>query len=71
MKRHSGTELERFLVAMDDALNERAPVIVIGGSALILGYGVFAATSDIDVFGGDIDAVSAPDAIQVAARRAR
>ncbi len=48
LTRFDTAEIVRFLVALDDALASRLRVVVIGGSALALGYGVAAATSDVD-----------------------
>jgi hypothetical protein len=50
LRRFDAAELKRFLVALDEALQIRVQVIVIGGSALALGYGVAAATSDVDTY---------------------
>lgn len=52
VKRHNAAELKRFLVAVDRALTRRVSLIVIGGSALSLGYGVTSVTTDIDTYGG-------------------
>lgn len=52
LKRHEAAELERFLVAVDRALTRRVSLIVIGGSALSLGYGITSVTTDIDIYGG-------------------
>lgn len=52
LKRHEAAELERFLVAVDRALTRRVSIIVIGGSALSLGYGINSVTTDIDTYGG-------------------
>ncbi|MBX3021218.1 MAG: hypothetical protein KF799_06020 [Bdellovibrionales bacterium] len=41
-------QLEKFLLALDSVLDEEASVIVIGGTAVILGYGIERGTTDID-----------------------
>ncbi len=43
-------ELERFLMAIDQALGQPVEVIVIGGTAAALHYGVTRATHDIDTW---------------------
>jgi hypothetical protein len=43
-------ELRRFLAAMDRALRRRAEVVVIGGAAAALEYGVVSGTRDIDTW---------------------
>jgi hypothetical protein len=50
MKRHGRADIERFLVAVDSAMEERAAVLVIGGAAAIIHYGAESPTSDIDTF---------------------
>jgi hypothetical protein len=55
--------LRRF----DAALDEQVPVIVIGGSALALAYGVAAATGDVDTYESRTDLLAAA---AEAARRA-
>lgn len=42
--------MTRFLTALDKALRKPATLVVIGGSALVLGYGGTASTSDIDTY---------------------
>lgn len=44
----AATELERFLDAVDGALSRRVFVILIGGGAAALGYGVRSGTKDLD-----------------------
>jgi hypothetical protein len=48
MPRFEVPELERFLLAIDGELSRRVFVIVIGGGAAALGYGVRIGTKDID-----------------------
>jgi hypothetical protein len=48
LRRFEPAELEQFLRAIDAELTERTFVIVIGGGAAALGYGVRSATKDID-----------------------
>ncbi|MBN1959848.1 MAG: hypothetical protein JW841_02775 [Deltaproteobacteria bacterium] len=50
MKRYVAQELNRFLLAIDDALLKPITVIVIGGSAATIAYGVDYATQDIDTW---------------------
>jgi hypothetical protein len=50
MKTFLRQELERFLTAVDDALDQSFEVVVIGGSAAALHYGVARATHDIDTW---------------------
>jgi hypothetical protein len=46
-------DLRRFLEAMDAALTECVPILIIGGSAAALGYDVDTTTRDIDTLGLD------------------
>ena len=55
LPRFDAAEMKRFLVALDDALDSRVRIVVIGGSALSIGYGVAAATNDIDTYESRID----------------
>jgi hypothetical protein len=48
LSRFEPIELERFLTAVDAALPTRVFVILIGGGAAALGYGVRSATKDLD-----------------------
>jgi hypothetical protein len=50
MRRFIKDELERFLGAVDQALVQPVEVIVIGGTAAALHYGVTRATHDIDTW---------------------
>ena len=50
MKTFLRQELERFLTAVDDALEQSFEVVVIGGSAAALHYGVSRATHEIDTW---------------------
>jgi len=58
LRRHDAAELRRFLTAIDAALALPASIVVIGGSALALGHGVAAATSDIDTYESRLDAIA-------------
>jgi hypothetical protein len=58
-------QLERFLEAVDAALDEPVEVVVIGGSAAALHYGVARATRDIDTW------TNVEAALAAAADRAR
>ncbi len=57
LRRYAPDELIRFLTALDASLHKPAKLTVIGGSALALGYGGSAATSDIDTYESELDAV--------------
>ncbi len=50
MKRFLRQQLQQFLEAVDAALDHPVEVVVIGGSAAALHYGVAAATGDIDTW---------------------
>jgi len=50
MRVYTPAELRRFLAAMDRALERRAEVVVIGGAAAALAYGVAGGTRDIDTW---------------------
>src|SRR5688500_6263488 len=50
MRKFTAQELRRFLVAVDGALKGPAEVVVIGGSAAALRYGVTSTTKDVDTF---------------------
>ena len=50
MRRYRRDEIEQFLTAVDAALSQPARVVVIGGSAAALHYGVTRATHDIDTW---------------------
>lgn len=65
MKTFLRQELERFLTAVDEALDQSFEVVVIGGSAAALHYGVARATHDIDTW------TNVGAALAAAAERAR
>ena len=48
--RHRPQELERFVEAIVAALPEPASILVIGGAAAALAYGVTRPTNDLDTF---------------------
>jgi hypothetical protein len=50
MKRHGRADIERFLRAVDAALEERASILLIGGAAAMVHYGAERPTHDIDTF---------------------
>lgn len=50
MRRFAPPELVRFLVAIDQALSRPVDVIIIGGTAAALHYGVSRATQDVDTW---------------------
>jgi hypothetical protein len=59
LRRYRRYEIEQFLTAVDAALSQPARVVIIGGSAAMLRYGVTRATHDIDTWGavrGDLAA---------------
>jgi uncharacterized nucleotidyltransferase DUF6036 len=64
-RRHDSADLRRFLRAVDDALGAPVSILVIGGSSLLLAYGVASATHDIDTYD------SPTDLLADAAERAR
>lgn len=65
MRVYTPTELRRFLAAMDRALERPAVVVVIGGAAAAIEYGVASGTRDIDTW------TRVHEALAVAAERAR
>ncbi|MBN1770308.1 MAG: hypothetical protein JXB32_03525 [Deltaproteobacteria bacterium] len=65
LRRFDATELRRFLAAIDASLPGRARVVLLGGSALAVGYQLDTGTTDIDTWETDLAAV------QPAAERAR
>lgn len=50
LKRHGRAEIERFVIAIDAAIEEPTAVLVIGGAAAIIHYGAESPTHDIDTF---------------------
>lgn len=64
LRYYSPEELSEFLIAIDERLSSREKLLVIGGGAIALGYGV-GLTQDIDTF------YSVSPAIERAAERAR
>ncbi len=50
MRVYTPEELRRFLVGVDAALDRQAEVVVIGGAAAALEYGVVTGTRDIDTW---------------------
>lgn len=65
MRTFSGPELRRFLAAVDEVLEERVEVVVIGGAAAAIQYGVAVATTDIDTWS------VVPPQLEAAVERAR
>lgn len=63
--RFEAEELRRFLTAVDRHLERPAALIVIGGSACALGYGVALGTNDVDTYN------SVDESLLAAAERAR
>lgn len=57
--RHGSEDLRRFLVALDSHLTAPAEMVVIGGSAIALGYGVEQTTNDVDTFETDLTHINA------------
>lgn len=49
-KRHGRANIERFVAALDAAIEEPTAVLVIGGAAAIIHYGAESPTHDIDTF---------------------
>src|SRR5687768_7322683 len=60
-RRYSAAELRIFLAAVDQFLTAPVRLILIGGSALILGYGVADVTKDVDTFNEEV--LSIPEAL--------
>ncbi len=52
MKTYSKDEIEKFLLAIDENLNKRFDLIIIGGTAAALAYHVNRFTKDIDTVNG-------------------
>jgi len=50
MKAYTPAELRRFLAAVDRALEHPAEVVIIGGAAAAIAYGVASGTRDIDTW---------------------
>lgn len=50
MRSYLRADLERFLRAVDGALGRRVEVVVIGGAAAVIHYGVAGGTRDIDTW---------------------
>jgi len=65
MRVYTPTELRRYLAAMDQALERPTEVVVIGGAAAAIEYGVASGTRDIDTW------TRVHEALAVAADRAR
>jgi hypothetical protein len=55
LRRFDAAELRTFLLAIDHELSIPATIILIGGSALSLGYGTATTTSDIDTYASMLD----------------
>ena len=67
MRRFEAKELRRFLQAVDDQLSEPHTLLIIGGSAALLAYGVQRVTKDIDTWDDTYRAItSSLDAARVA-----
>jgi hypothetical protein len=65
MRVYTPRELRRFLAAVDRAIEHPVEVVIIGGAAAALGYGVTSGTRDIDTW------TRVREDLAVAARRAR
>ena len=59
-------ELVKFLQAVDRNLANPTSVLIVGGSAAMLGYGARVRTSDIDLFESDSDAGRFEEASEIA-----
>lgn len=66
-REYSRQELAEFFEAVDECLEQPARLILVGGSAVILAYGVTTTTEDIDTFNTSTAALDA--AIQRACER--
>ena len=58
-KEYSRDELQRFFDAVDECLAEPAKIVIVGGSAVILAYGITTTTEDIDTFSNSTKALEA------------
>ena len=67
VRRFGPAELERFLTAVDAQLAEPAEIILIGGGAAAVGFGVDVGTQDLDTFNSTTAAL---DAAAAAAQQA-
>jgi hypothetical protein len=65
VRRFGPAELERFLTAVDAHLTDPVEIILIGGGAAAVGFGVDVGTQDLDTF------TSIPATLEAAVRRAR
>ena len=65
MRVYTPDELRRFLEGVDGALHGKAVVVVIGGAAAAIEYGVATGTRDIDIW------TSVQNDVMVAVERAR
>ena len=59
VRRFGPAELERFLTAVDAHLAEPAEIILIGGGAAAVGFGVDVGTQDLDTFNSTTAALDA------------
>lgn len=59
MKRFGQNELSKFLESLDRHLEQPREIILIGGAAASLGYGINRTTSDIDILEGIADLIEA------------
>jgi hypothetical protein len=57
LRRFDAAELRRFLAAIDACLDGPARVVLVGGSALAIGYEVGVGTLDVDTWETDLDAI--------------
>ena len=64
MRKFKGDELRRFLRAVDGHLSSPFQLIVIGGSAALLGYGIDRVTQDIDTWDNEHTRIA--DALELA-----
>jgi hypothetical protein len=63
LRRFDATELTTFLRAVDHELSIPITIVLIGGSALSLGYGTATSTSDIDTYGSMVAELEAAAAL--------
>jgi hypothetical protein len=57
MQKFDLEQLQDFLAAIDRKLTREADLLIIGGAAALLGYGIDGTTQDIDTWHSELDAI--------------